>query len=235
MTKRRKSPLTFVTRDSDIRAVLLANLRRIYGDEEHDLIVEEFGCNSARIDVAVINGALHAFEIKSDSDSLDRLPLQIEAYRGVFEYVTLICGQRLLKQARTLVPKWWGLQSAHYERGGVLLQELRTPRANPRQNKLALAKMLWKTEALACLRKYGHKVVTSRTAAEQVTLAVAEHIPMPELNEEVRQAIKLRGGSGFARKLAPDDGSCTIESIAPPNHSQDLSWLLSPQYQRHLG
>jgi hypothetical protein len=71
----------------------------MYTDKQHDLIVEEFGCNSARTDIAVINGSLHAFEIKSDSDSLDRLPSQIEAYQGVFEYITLVCGSRLLKRA----------------------------------------------------------------------------------------------------------------------------------------
>src|ERR1700722_14688560 len=73
--KRAKPPRSgLVTRDSDIRRVLLADLYQIYGDKEQDLIVEEFGCNSARTDIAVINGSLHAFEIKSDSDTLDRLP-----------------------------------------------------------------------------------------------------------------------------------------------------------------
>ena len=63
-----------MTRDVDIRKALLANLEVKYGDSSHDLIVEEFGCKTARADVAVINGFLHAYEIKSDSDSLDRLP-----------------------------------------------------------------------------------------------------------------------------------------------------------------
>jgi hypothetical protein len=94
-----KSGEQLVTRDSDIRRVLLADLGQKYKNPEHDLIVEEFGCNAARADVAVINGSLHAFEIKSDSDSLERLPGQIEAYRGVFEYVTLICGRRLIERA----------------------------------------------------------------------------------------------------------------------------------------
>src|ERR1035441_1910308 len=90
-----------VTRDADIRKVLLEGLEAKYSDRDHDLIVEEFGCKAARADVAVINGVLHAYEIKSDSDSLDRLPSQIDAYQGVFEYVTLVCGRRLLERART--------------------------------------------------------------------------------------------------------------------------------------
>jgi hypothetical protein len=224
-----------VTRDTDIRKALLADLVQIYSDKTHDLIVEEFGCNSARTDVAVINGALHAFEIKSDSDSLDRLPSQIEAYQGVFEYITLICGNRLLKRARAAIPKWWGLQKAEFENGSVTLSQLRTPKLNPNQDSFALAKMLWKTEALACMRRHGHKVVTSKHTAEEVSRAVADRIPLSVLTAEVRQAIKIRGGSGFAKRSTLNGDSCTTESIVQESRSSDLSWLLSAQYQHHLG
>lgn len=229
-----KNSLQLVTRDSDIRRVLLADLGQKYSDPEHDLIVEEFGCNTARADVAVINGSLHAFEIKSDSDSLDRLPGQIEAYRGVFEYVTLVSGCRLLERARTTVPNWWGLQKAEYKSGQVILRHIRTPKLNPFQDGLALAGMLWKVEALACLRKHGHRVVTSRNTAEEVSCAVAKCIPVAVLTDEVRQAIKARGGSGFPRKSIQDDDSCTTESTAPAYRSTDLSWLLSVQCLHHL-
>jgi hypothetical protein len=228
-----KSIRQLVTRDCDIREVLLAELELQYNDPEHDLIVEEFGCKSARADVAVINGSLHAYEIKSDSDSLERLPSQVEAYRGIFEYVTLVCGRRLLDRARWTVPDWWGLQKAEYRGGRVILRQLRAPKLNPSQDLLALARMLWKNEALACLRKYGHKVVTSRNSASEVSRAVADHIPVSLLSDEVRHAIKARGGSGFARRSTLDDDLYTIESTVPPNRSSDLSWLLSVPYQHH--
>lgn len=218
-----------MTRDVDIRKALLANLEVKYSDSNHDLIVEEFGCKTARADVAVINGFLHAYEIKSDSDSLDRLPSQIDAYQGVFEYVTLICGRRLLERARTAIPKWWGLQRAEFRDGGVLIHELRTAKPNPNQNPFAVARMLWKTEALAVLRRFGQRGVTSRCTADEVWNAVAAHVPITELTNEVRQAIKARGGSGFAKLSVPDDDSCTTESTVQANHSPDLSWLLSPQ------
>jgi hypothetical protein len=82
---------TFVTRDADIRSVLVAELKQRFSDPSHDLILEEFGCKTARIDIAVVNGALHGFEIKSDSDSLARLAGQAEQYGRVFDFVTLIC------------------------------------------------------------------------------------------------------------------------------------------------
>jgi hypothetical protein len=222
-----------VTRDVDIRKVLLEGLEAKYSDRDHDLIVEEFGCKAARADVAVINGVLHAYEIKSDSDSLDRLPSQIDAYQGVFEYVTLVCGRRLLERARTAIPDWWGLQRAEFKDGSISIRELRAPKPNPNQSPLAVAKMLWKTEALVVLRKYGRRGITSRCTADEVWNAVAAHVPIAELSNEVRQAIKARGGSGFAKLSIPDDGSCTTESTVRVTHSPDLSWLLSLQSQ-HL-
>jgi hypothetical protein len=230
--KQRKSlKYRYVTRDADIRKVLVSDLRETYNDKDHDLVVEEFGCNTARTDVAVINGALHAFEIKSDSDTLDRLPSQVAAYQGVFQYVTLVCGERLLSHAREAIPKWWGIQKARCEDGVVVLLPIRTPKLNPKQDTLSLAQMLWKTEALRCLRKHGHKIVTSKNSADEVAQAVAENIPINILSDEVRQAIKVRGGSGFARRSSQDDGSYSTVSTVPVKHSSDLSWLLELQCQ----
>lgn len=223
---------SLVTRDLDIRKVLLADLQQRFSDSEHDLIVEEFGCKTARADVAVINGSLHAYEIKSDSDSLDRLSSQIDGYKGVFEFVTLVCGRRLLDRARKSIPRWWGLQKAEQQNGQVTITELRTAKPNPKLDPLRLAKMLWKVEALACLRRHGHREVTSRNSAEDVWNAVAQRIATSVLANEVRVAIKARGGSGFARRSAQGGDSYTTESTVRPAHSSAFSWLLSVRSER---
>lgn len=218
-----------VTRDPDIRIALMRELRKRFSDPSRDLILQEFGCKGARIDVAVVNGFMYGFEIKSDSDSLDRLDRQVGQYSRIFDFITLICGQKLISAAREVVPKWWGLQRAQFKNGGVVIQELRAARPNPNQNPFAVAKMLWKTEALAVLRRFGHRGITSRCTADEVWNAVAAHVPIAQLTNEVRQAIKARGGSGFAKPLIPNDDSCTTGSTVQANHSPDLSWLLSLQ------
>ncbi|WP_300554835.1 sce7726 family protein, partial [Desulfovibrio sp.] len=78
-------------RDQEIRAALHeTELKKFY--ENGDLILDELGvCSGAsRVDVAVINGALHGYEIKSDQDTLDRLPQQILSYSRVLDRVTLV-------------------------------------------------------------------------------------------------------------------------------------------------
>ena len=70
-------------RDEDIRSVLRARLALEYGTDPSALVLDEFGlaCSSARVDLAVVNGCLHGYEIKSDVDSLARLrsPLMTSA------------------------------------------------------------------------------------------------------------------------------------------------------------
>lgn len=235
MAKRSHNSAKPVTRDADIRQALRGNLSEEFDDATNDLIVEEFSCNSARVDIAVINGALHAFEIKSDSDNLDRLPGQIEAYDGVFDYITLVCGERMLHKARTTIPAWWGLRKAISLNRQIVLKQLRVAKRNPKQDSLALAGMLWKTEALTCLRKHGHKVVTSRNLASEIFEAAATLLSTRLLADEVRLAIKARRGSGSARQSSRDGDLYTTQSTALRCHSMDLSWLLSVPSRSHHG
>ncbi len=217
-----------ITRDSDIRSVLMHELGKRFSDPAHDLILEEFGCNAARIDVAVVNGSFHGFEIKSDSDGLTRLLGQVEQYGRVFDFLTLICGSKLFSSARELVPKWWGLRLARIEKGRVTLIEVRRPRQNTAQDKAALARMLWKDEALRCLRRNGYRTVTSKNSAEEIWNEAAIHLQVKTLADEARSAIKARGGSGFAKQSTQDGDSCTIESTVLLDHcSENLAWLLS--------
>jgi hypothetical protein len=219
-----------VTRDPDIRSVLMQDLNRRFSDPDHDLILQEFGCNTSRIDVAIVNGSLHGFEIKSDSDSIARLAGQVEQYGMVFDFVTLICGRRLFSAAREVVPKWWGLRIATFEDGKVTLREIRSPKQNPSQDKAALARMLWKDEALRCLRKNGWKTVTSKNSAEQIWDEAAKRLAVKTLADEARLAIKARGGSGFVKQSAQGGDLYTTGSTVLLDHySENLAWLLSQQ------
>src|SRR5258708_16523256 len=114
-------------RDSDIRIVLMREIEEHFSDKDHDLILQEFGCNAARIDVAVVNGALHGFEIKSDCDSLERLNLQIVEYSKIFDYVTLVTGNRLYDSAVRKIPSWWGIGMAIFTDDAVHIRDQRQP------------------------------------------------------------------------------------------------------------
>ena len=93
-------------RDHDIRAALRAKLSRDFAGDDNTCIVEEMGVwsGSVRIDMAVINGELSGFELKSDRDTLERLPFQADLYSRVFDRVSLVVGERHFQRAVDYVP-----------------------------------------------------------------------------------------------------------------------------------
>ncbi len=67
-------------KDFHIRTVLKSKIVSRYAKDPSTLIVDELGIRqgAARIDVTVINGVIHGYELKSDCDTLNRLPSQVK-------------------------------------------------------------------------------------------------------------------------------------------------------------
>lgn len=98
--------------DAEIRSALRTCL--VASQPGDSFILDELGfCQGqVRVDLAVVNGILHGYEIKSDRDSLRRLERQAAIYSDVLDRVTLITGTRYVKSARRIVPTWWALTVA---------------------------------------------------------------------------------------------------------------------------
>lgn len=66
--------------DSDIRPVLRSRLRLKHANDTDTVVIEELGLcrGQVRVDVSVVNGLLHGYEIKSDRIGIasDALPLR---------------------------------------------------------------------------------------------------------------------------------------------------------------
>lgn len=104
---------------------------------------------SARVDLASIGKWFHGIELKSDGDSLNRLPRQVVHYSRVFEQVTLVVGYSHLYDALTMIPKWWGVSVAEYNQDGdVVFERVRLCLRNQNVDKAALLGMLTKLEML---------------------------------------------------------------------------------------
>ena len=97
-------------RDLDIRRLLRRHLVSKFGTDPTALIPDEFSicCGKVRADMAVVNGELKGFEIKSDQDTLYRLRSQASVYGNIFDTVTIVTGPRHIRKAKKIVPSWWG-------------------------------------------------------------------------------------------------------------------------------
>ena len=101
-------------RDADVRAAVRRRLAIQHVCDNNTLVVEQTGIWSAsvRIDIAAFNGELTGVELKSDRDTLDRLPLQADLYGRVFDKLELIMGAKHLEKALKLLPPWWSVTIA---------------------------------------------------------------------------------------------------------------------------
>ena len=116
--------------DLDIRPALHTMLRQRHADEVHTVFIEELGICQGRtgIDIAVVNRELHGYEIKSDRDSLRRLPIQVKMYSKVVSKATIVVGYRHLAESLAAIPSWWGCSA-----GGVGVKRSEIQDCTPRK------------------------------------------------------------------------------------------------------
>jgi hypothetical protein len=196
------------TNDPIIRTALSEYLVERYKKYRKYRIFEEFGVNngSARIDFAVINGIMHGYEIKSDLDTLERLPEQAAAYNSIFNQVTLVVGKSHLRDAVNLVPDWWGIVLAKVNTAEeVTFYKIRNPEQNPIQNPAAIARLLWKDEAITLLEER-HKAegIRSKTR-EKVYERLANSLDEKTLELKVREALFFRPNWRLDQQLVLND------------------------------
>jgi hypothetical protein len=182
-------------RDADVRGALHAILDEQHPDREDTRFVDELDlCGMVRVDVAVINGTLSGYELKSDRDNLNRLENQVVYYSKVLDHATLVVGERHHAHAVQSLPDWWGVMVAVQTGEATTLHDDRPATWNATVEPLALAQLLWREEALDELTVRGlDRGVRSkpRTALWQV---LAAEVPTTELRATVRRRLKDRAG-----------------------------------------
>ncbi len=181
--------------DSDIRKILHeVVMKRICALEPSTRVIDELGIfeGKFRIDVAVVNGYLHGYEIKSSEDNLVRLDSQQAAYNKVFDKLTLVADEAHVEEAMKVVPPWWGLMVAGLRDGVPYVDEIWAPRLNPQVDPYAICQLLWKEEAMSILssRKLSAGLWTARRRVLWETLTFS--IELKELKEIVRDTLKNR-------------------------------------------
>jgi hypothetical protein len=180
--------------DSDIRQVVLSELNREYRGDPDTLIIEELGLcqGEARVDIAVVNGSIQGFEIKSNRDTLKRLSRQVEIYNRSLTSVTLVVGSKHLDQALKVIPNWWGVIVAKEKSDQRFLQIRRKGKTNPCLDPLSVVQLLWRDEALETLKKFGlHRGLVNKP---RIILwkKLAEHLSIREIITLVSHFLKSR-------------------------------------------
>ena len=184
-------------REVDVRKAVHAKVLRAHRGDPDTLVIDELGLcqGDARVDIAVVNGFLAGFEIKSQQDTLERLPHQVEVYGRVLDRVTLVSAERHLDHAMHVIPDWWGVKVAKMgPRGAVALRTQRRPRLNPALISSEILQLLWREEAIALLEELGR----ARGLRSKPRAVLYDHLDdllsLDQVRDHVRAALKARQG-----------------------------------------
>ena len=136
--------------DKEIRKALL---KQLYSNKNNLKIIEELDVNAAIVDIATIDEDYFCgYEIKSDRDTLQRLPTQMQIYNYVFDKITIvICPSKLL-DVINVIPNFWGIIVAKIENHNIYLVQMRPPELNTNINIHWLSKKLWKSDIVNILK-----------------------------------------------------------------------------------
>jgi hypothetical protein len=104
--------------------------------------------SNERADVAVIGATMEGFEIKTERDSLKRLPRQADAYKRVFDRCHAVLAHRHVDEALEILPPWWGVQVVDND---LTFVTLRSAEPNDGVDPETLVRLLWRDEAYAAL------------------------------------------------------------------------------------
>lgn len=181
-------------RDIDIRKKLHDDFSLEFANDPDTLILDEFSLlqGETRVDIVVVNGQIHGYEIKSDKDTLKRLPKQVALYSKVLDTVTVITGERYAEKVLKIIPEWWGMKVARASKNLIRLENIRMPQNNPEIDPYSLVQLLWREEALDLLRKYGLERGFLSKSRRVIWTKLAQSIPLEELKYHVRLYLKSR-------------------------------------------
>lgn len=195
--------------DANIREALKRTKLRRYDQDADSLVIEELGLAHARsrIDLAVVNGCVHGYEIKSERDTLDRLHSQLAIYRRTLSRITYVCSSKHIDRTLRETPLWCGvIEAERGQRGAVRFKTLRRAKSNPDLEPLMLAHLLWRREAVQILSDRGLEERKLRKPRIELYEEICERLSLSELTREIKRAMHQRDSwRGRQVRLSYDD------------------------------
>ena len=197
--------------DEEIRQNFHKKILKRQHAHKDTLVIDELGLNhgKCRADIAVINGHLIGYEIKSNNDSLRRLGQQVKSYNAVFDKVSIIVGDRYKNYIQNYIPEWWGvIISVRGQRGAVNFVTNRKTQINTNINPLAIARLLWRNEAAEILiqNQISPKIIRQPRAILYECLV--DILNTSELRRTVREYLKKRRNWRCPELPSRYDGLC---------------------------
>ncbi|MEX8062818.1 sce7726 family protein [Acinetobacter baumannii] len=184
---------------NDIRTALRNWVYKKFELKQNDILINELGfwnkdpestvdC-SFRADLALANGRLVGFEIKSQKDSLKRWTSQMMAYNNVFDEIWLCSHGKHLDRALDITDKHIGVLAVD-DSGSITV--VRYAAENTKLNFYDLSGLLWKEELLAFAALNNIIEVKSRMTKNEIRDILSKYSSVNKLKPYLLQKLKER-------------------------------------------
>lgn len=145
---------------------------------------------SRRADLAIANGRLCAFEIKSDGDSLKRLPGQVDSFSAHFDKVTVVAVSKFVPSILKDYPTHVGVLEIYTSGGSIKFRQARAGRLVENRDFFRLSTFLTKSEIVKLLRRNGYKL--SLEASRRQLIESVSKLPLKQVKAFVLECVKAR-------------------------------------------
>ena len=183
-----------LTREQDIRAAIMHQI--LYTTPVTNVFHEfVLGWGVKRIDIAIINQEhTVGYEIKSDLDTIKRLPEQSAYFEKFFDYCYLVVSPKHLEKSLTIIPPEWGIYIAQMQLNNVVdLNQLREASLSKNLNAKTMLGVIWKQELLEIL---GLKIAvdwrTRKLTCNDLREKIIELFSIDEIRDRVRYQLTHR-------------------------------------------
>lgn len=182
---------TTILRDRDIRGPLQQWLRTLHKADPSTRFIHELEIPrpSARVDLAMINGRLAGFEIKSDADRLERLLRQAASFSQVFERMTIVVTPRNLSRVEKPIPRWWEIVVCE----GNTFHVCRRGRLNRNVDLTKLLYILTKVELIRICNLMNESSVKDCRKKGEIISELVKNGRKNLLKSSIREVLKNRG------------------------------------------
>jgi len=190
--------------DKEIRQALIVNLGR-RANVPRAVLEEVHVCNGNAIaDVVAVYKAMHCYEIKGETDSINRIVRQSQFYDQAFPLISLVTTANHLKKAETIAPSHWGIVVASVSlSGAVTFKHFRGANRNPSYRPEIALLSLWRSE-LINFPNFSNASLT-KLNRQKIAELIASNAPIGVINESVGRALVVRNSRGIA----------TFDNLAP--------------------
>lgn len=181
-----------VLNEKDIKAAVIQKIRTRIKGEEFTLINEMvFKDKSRRADLVIAAKNLHAFEIKSDVDTLKRLDGQMGDYLETFDKVTLVVSSKYVTDALSFNQRVGVWEAYKKKNGTIAIRVLRAGKTQPISSYNILCNFLLKQELIELVRASIGKLDLRNYSREDL-IQLCDQLPLSTIRKAALNSVTCR-------------------------------------------